>query len=385
MNNSNAAFTQPARWLHWLIAGLIVLQYVLAETAEDAGSALAELAILAQHKSVGITVLMLAIVRLAWRLKAGAPAWPASMPRWQHLASTLSHCAFYLFLFALPLSGWLLSSAAAYSVSWFNLFVLPDLVAPSEGLEHTLETVHEGMAKALFVLGIVHVGAALKHALIDKDDILERMWSWPAAAAGALIIVAGATLLIPAPAQSPVAEGEHNVQADGTFSPAALPAWIVDYAESSIRFTAEQAGAPFTGTWTDWQADIRMQPGEDDFSAEVVIQTAAVETGDADRDSTLATAEWFDPAAFPTAVFRTNELETLDDGSYAAQATLTIKDRSTPVTFRFTLEESGEMLVLEGQATLDRLALGVGTGEWLDTTWVGAEVVVDVTVRATRF
>ena len=380
-----STFSDTARWLHWLTAGLIVLQYVLAGAADDAASDLQALALLAQHKSVGITVLALAVLRLIWRVKCGAPAWPSSMPRWQHLASSISHWAFYVLIMALPLSGWLLSSAAAYSVSWFNLVPLPDLVAPSEALEAQLETVHEGLAQALFALALLHILAAIKRAVWDKDGVFQRMWSWPAGLAAVMLLGGGITLLMPSQPQGDgqLKPGAAEVEGE-TFALSSHPAWQISYEDSHIRFTAEQAGAEFTGEWTNWQADIRLEPGELDFSAEVTIATAAVATGDSERDDTLATAEWFDTTAFPEAVFRSSRMTVNPDGSYAAEGSLTIKDRTTPVTFQFTLAESGEQIELMGYTNLSRLELGVGTGEWLDTTWVGEQVRVDVRVFATR-
>ena len=383
--NQTGTFSNTARWLHWLTAGLIVLQYVLAGAADDAASDLQALALLAQHKSVGITVLALAIIRLIWRLTNGAPPWPSSMPRWQHLASTISHWTFYALIIALPLSGWLLSSAAAYSVSWFNLVPLPDLVAPAESLEARLETVHEGLAKGLFALALLHILAAIKHAVWDKDGIFQRMWSWPAGLAAVALLAAGIAFLMPSqPAVDDLAAQAAPEAAEGAFALSSHPAWQISYEDSHIRFTAEQAGAEFTGEWTDWQADIRLQPGELDFSAEVIIATAAVATGDSERDDTLATAEWFDVATFPEATFRSSRMSLNPDGSYTAEGSLTIRERATPVTFQFVLNEAGEQIELTGNADLSRLELGVGTGEWLDTTWVGEQVRVDVRVLATR-
>ena len=132
---TNQEYRTPAKILHWLVAGLIIAQYILAElaeAAEDRVEILNQLAVLANHKSIGITILALAIVRIVLRFKSPPPALPATMPKWQVWGSHLSHILLYGFLFALPLSGWLMSSAKAYSVSWFNLVVLPDLIAPSE-------------------------------------------------------------------------------------------------------------------------------------------------------------------------------------------------------------------------------------------------------------
>ena len=186
LKNTATRFGGVAQALHWLIAALIVVQYVLiryAHAAEEARkthpiAALEQLAWLARHKSVGLTVLVLAIVRLGWRLAAPPPPFPAQMPRWQVVAARTTHWAFYVLLFALPLSGWLMSSAGNHPVSWFNLVQLPDFVAPNKPLEHFLHEFHELAFDGLFALAIVHVGAALKHHFVDRDDVLMRMLPW---------------------------------------------------------------------------------------------------------------------------------------------------------------------------------------------------------------
>lgn len=172
---TNDRYDAFARLLHWLIAALIVVQVVLAESADDLPNGLEKLAILARHKSFGITILGLAAVRLCWRLVRAPPPLPAGMRPLQRLAAQVSHRAMYLLLFAVPVSGWLMSSSANYPVSWFGFVQLPDLVAPSEALHEALEDTHEVLAKSLVVIALLHLAAALKHQFIDKDGLLWRM------------------------------------------------------------------------------------------------------------------------------------------------------------------------------------------------------------------
>lgn len=177
--NSAVRYGLVAQGLHWIIAGLLVVQVTLGKIADDLPLGLDKLALMARHKSIGITILALAVIRLAWRLIDRPPP-PPPMPRWQHAASRLTHAAFYVLLFAMPVSGWLMSSASNYPVSWFGLLQLPDFVRPDEGLEHLLEDVHETLAKALIALAILHVVAALKHQFVDRDGLLMRMLPWRA-------------------------------------------------------------------------------------------------------------------------------------------------------------------------------------------------------------
>jgi cytochrome b561 len=132
------------------------------------------LVMMSRHKSVGITILGLAAIRIAWRWLDPPPPEPP-MPRWQLVAARLNHWALYGLLFALPLTGWLMSSAANRPASWFGFFQLPDLVAPDAGLQEILEEAHELLVNVLFALAGLHVAAALKHQFVDRNGLLLRM------------------------------------------------------------------------------------------------------------------------------------------------------------------------------------------------------------------
>lgn len=175
--NTPVRYGYVAQTLHWTIVGLLIVQVTLAKIAEGLPLGLEKLAVLARHKSFGITILGLAVVRLAWRFFNRPPPLPP-MPGWQAALARLNHWALYALLFATPIAGWLMSSASNYPVSWFGLVQLPDFVAPNEALEEQLEEVHEALAKSLIVLALLHLAAALKHQFIDRDGLLYRMLPW---------------------------------------------------------------------------------------------------------------------------------------------------------------------------------------------------------------
>jgi len=387
--SSNNHYSSVAKLLHWLVAGMVVLQFVLAKMADiasDEGSAVRELALLANHKSVGITILALAVVRLVWRQKNQPPALPGTMPQWQVTASHLSHWSLYALLFAMPITGWLMSSASAYSVSWFNLFQLPDLVAPNPDAKEVFEETHETLGKLLILIATIHIGAAIKHALFDKDGVLQRMVSIASVVAFAVIVALGVTWLGGAgkstnsePTAAP-AEPAADYAAPAINSE--LPVWQIDYTSSYIKFVGDQAGAEFEGTWESWSADLQFSADQLERSVfDVTVDATSAETQDDDRDVTLADPEWFDAINFPEAYFRASNFSASDSG-YAANGQLIIKNVASPVIFAFTVVANGNTRVLNGTAQLDRLTLGVGTGEWEDTDWVGKDVAVQVHVEA---
>ncbi len=164
-----------AQSFHWIIAALIVTQFALAWSAEDLPLGLAKLALFARHKSFGMTVAMLAVLRLAWRLFHAPPPLPEGMSWIERKLARATHAAFYVLLFAMPLTGWLMSSAKNYSVSWFGLFTWPNLIGKSDEAFDALRETHDVLSWVLLGLAILHVLAAFKHQFLAKDDVLLRM------------------------------------------------------------------------------------------------------------------------------------------------------------------------------------------------------------------
>jgi len=168
-------YTGVAQSLHWIIAGLIVTQFILAWTADDLPLGAHKLALLARHKSFGMTVLMLAILRLLWRYRHPPPGLPTAMTAVERRLARATHIAFYVLLFAMPITGWMMSSAKNYSVSWFGLFTWPNLIGKNETAFDFLKNTHDYLSFILFGIAVLHVLAALKHHFWNKDDVLRRM------------------------------------------------------------------------------------------------------------------------------------------------------------------------------------------------------------------
>ncbi|WP_035053365.1 cytochrome b [Andreprevotia chitinilytica] len=166
--------------LHWLIALLIFSAFGLAwyfGSVEITSPATFKLkgSLIVWHKWVGITVLALVLIRLVLRVVRGAPAALPNQPAWQVKAAEATHYLLYALMVALPVIGWLLTSAKGYPVVLFKLVQLPDLVGKDEALGKTLQDVHEFAAYTLLALVALHAAAAIKHHFIDRDDTLKRM------------------------------------------------------------------------------------------------------------------------------------------------------------------------------------------------------------------
>jgi cytochrome b561 len=174
LRNTRHRWGAVAQFLHWLIVALIILQVTLATIAEELPP-VKKLGMLARHKSVGITILALAILRLSWRWLNPTPPLPTTLKPYERMLARFTHVMLYVLLFAMPLSGWMMSSARGFPVSWFGFFQLPDLVPKSQPLYHALVTTHKTLAVVLGAVVTLHVAAALKHHYVLRDDTLQRM------------------------------------------------------------------------------------------------------------------------------------------------------------------------------------------------------------------
>lgn len=169
-------YTIPAIVLHWLIALLIIGTFTLGLVMTDIpGITPAKLKYFNWHKWAGVTVLALAALRLLWRLFRHPPAYADQMPAWQRGAAHGLHWLLYVLMFAVPLSGYFYSLATGYPVVWFGVLELPVLIGPDPVLKVVLKDVHYWLNMLLAVLVGVHVAAAFKHLLVDRDDVMARM------------------------------------------------------------------------------------------------------------------------------------------------------------------------------------------------------------------
>jgi cytochrome b561 len=175
IRNTAARWGHVAQFLHWLIVVLIITQVILANIAEDLPLGMKKLAMYARHKSVGITILGLAIIRLLWRWANPTPLLPTTLKPYERVLANVTHFGLYLLLFAMPLTGWMMTSARGFPVSWFGFFQLPDFVPKNDTLYTAMKETHDTLALALYAIVFLHVAAALKHHFVLKDDVLRRM------------------------------------------------------------------------------------------------------------------------------------------------------------------------------------------------------------------
>ena len=179
-STASARYSRGAIVLHWLIAALIVLNIAAAWVAEDMPKP-EKAIVMGNHKAFGIVILLLTLVRIVWRLIHKAPPLIETLKAWEAALARVGHAGFYFLMLALPLSGWAMSSASSKGapVSIFGLFDFPALPVgsdkPTIGMFHEM---HEISGNLMIALVVLHVAAALKHQIFDKDATMRRMVPW---------------------------------------------------------------------------------------------------------------------------------------------------------------------------------------------------------------
>lgn len=425
MSQQRSRYSAVAIVLHWLIAAAIVFQVIIAwrmgggRTPE--GFALVQL-----HKSIGITVLLLSLARLAWRLTHRPPPSPAGMASWEKALAKGAHAGLYVIMIGLPITGWIMVSASRIqvptllygAVPWPHVPGLAHLAEPAKSAWRAFgETGHEVLAWGAYVLVALHVAGALKHQLFSEDEpVLAHMapgtkpgaWLDPrliAIGVAAVAAVGAGYAVRPAPPASkplppppPVVE-EAPLETPQAAAPAAVEAaptpetaaeaaapsaWKIN-AGSTLGFATAWGGSAIEGRFDRWSADILFSPEALDKSkVSVSIDLASAVSGDSQRDESMQGADWFDVASHAKATFTATRFEKTGENRYVALGTLTLRGVSKPQRLPFTLKIEGDKARVSGVTTLDRTAFGVGQGEWKSTDQIPAEVKVSVNLTATQ-
>jgi polyisoprenoid-binding protein YceI/cytochrome b561 len=409
--------------LHWTIAAAILFQILIAWRFADQHTPPA-FALTQLHKSIGITVLLLSLLRLGWRIAHNPPE-VAGLATWEHLLSRVVHAGFYAIMIGMPLTGWIMVSTSRTAiptrlygvVPWPHL---PGLATAPDAAKHAWHafgvTGHEVLAWGAYGLILLHVAGALKHQLFDaRTPVLARMA--PGAMAGrgfdprliaiglgAVIILGLGQVYRPPPVAAPLPPPAAALPPELTdraappvtpiaAAPAAPAAATVDKDPvrwavspgSTLGFTTTWGGQEIQGRFDRWTADILFSPQALDRSrVSVSIDLAKVATGDAQRDAAIPGADWFDAATRPRASFAAEKFEKTGEGRYVAHGKLTLRGVTRPVDLPFRLKIDGDKARMSGVTSLDRTAFGVGQGEWQATDQIPANVKVSVQIAATR-
>jgi len=375
--------------LHWLLALALAFQLSLGLRLEDLG--LRGFAAFQLHKSVGVVVLLLTLLRLLWRLRYRPP--PAAERGFTGGLAKAVHFGLYVFMIGAPLTGWLLVSTDKVKVPTllFGMAPWPHLPLPESlnGFAHGSHALLGWLGIALILL---HVAGALRHQWLIRDNLMARM----APARGlwlllALLVPIGWLLGIaasdrgePVAAQEEASLSEADVAEPAAPDAAANPAPTVNEAAAvpppsaappsppawtikpggTLAFSVRNGASDIAGRFARWQGEIVFDPDQPESAdIAITIDLASASVGDATQDAMLGGGDFLDAATHPRATFRTQSVRRTGANRYVAQGTLSLRGKSQPQSLTFTLSGSGPSRHVEGSATIDRTAFGIGMGE----------------------
>lgn len=175
IRNTHDAWGSLAKCLHWTVALLVLAQFALGWAAVSWRLSPFKLDLFVWHKSIGVVILVLMVLRVTWRLANPVPDLPDAIAPWERRAARLGHILLYAMLFAMPLSGWVVNSAANIPFRIFWQVPLPGIVEPDQALARLAARVHLALFIGLSLLLMLHVGAALRHHLLWRNGVLTRM------------------------------------------------------------------------------------------------------------------------------------------------------------------------------------------------------------------
>ncbi|MFC3229532.1 cytochrome b/b6 domain-containing protein [Marinibaculum pumilum] len=415
--NTRDTYGRVAQCLHWLTAALILTLLALGLWMEDLPRETAAevdrvVFYYGLHKVIGIATLAVVLVRIGWAIANPHPGLLNAGRRLEAFAASAIHWVLYGAILLMPVSGWLYhaSHAGSAPILWppgLDLGQGLPLVPKSHELSRFFGELHAALAWVIIAAIVLHVGGALKHAVIDRDETLRRMLPFarppqaeppaaqprrlpPLAAAGLLFVVILAFAGWSASSTAPQdAGGAQLAAADGTAADGnaadGAPAgnWIVDPQASSLSILVQLMGSSVGGAFGSWEADIRFDPDDLPGSRVVVtIDTASLTLGDVSEQATGPA--YLDSAGHPTARFEATTFRRLAEGRYEAVGDLTLRGVTAPVTLPFDLAIDGDTARMNGRTRLDRLTFAVGAEAMPDDDTLGFPVDIVVEVTATR-
>jgi cytochrome b561 len=376
MARPSGEYDAVAKLLHWLIATFVLCLIGLGLTMTRTGGLALKLELYQLHKSMGITVLMLMMLRIAWRLFLPPPDLPPAMPGWEQGAARGTHLLLYAMLLALPLSGWAMVSATLppfnlptvlyKAIPWPHIPGIENLsAAAKKTVEALSKNVHAALGWALAALVSLHVAAALRHGFILKDGVMLRMWPRFLKLMMPLAVI--------------------GFFGTGTL-PAAAQEWALNKDRSKLTFEADAAGQILTGEFQQFEAEIRFDPEHPDITEiSAAIDVNTISTGQSQADDALRSAEWFDAQTYPAAGLKVSALKPGSaEGRYTLEGTLIIKGKARPISMPITVAiDLGEATV-KGEAVINRLDFGIGPSGPVSGKVIGNQVRVRFDISATR-
>ncbi|MBW6418396.1 cytochrome b/b6 domain-containing protein [Celeribacter sp. PS-C1] len=396
LSNTATRYGAAARFFHWSIALLILADIALGligeNTPRTADTAARLQTLYSVHKTIGVVVLGLAVLRFVWAFTQPKPVPVHPERKAETVLAEAIHWMLYGAILIMPLSGWVMHSAETgfAPILWPFGQNLP-FVPKSEDVAHMAGAVHGLSAWVIYLTVALHILGALKHAVIEKDGVLSRMLRGTEAGvaggvggeshASALPVGLAAVLwlaVVVFPFALPVkdhAETAAVTQMEQVELASELPTWTVE--QGNLTITVTQMGAPVEGSFANWNVAIAYDEDTGTGEVTVTIDTTSLSLGTVTQQA--QGPEFFNTEAYSTAIF-TGDISRIDGASHEAVGTLTLIGKTVPVTLSFDLTLEGARATMSGTTTLDRREFEMGAGyEDEGTVGFGVEVTTELT------
>ena len=403
LKNTAHQYGRIAKIFHWLTAllifGMLPLGFYMVWLAPGP----LKFDLYQLHKSIGMTILLLVILRIGWKLSNPKPKPPETLKKWELVLSRLVHGVLYLTLFFMPLTGWLLTSASEFPNKYFGLFDIPDLVGKDEGLYEAMSEAHEVIAFIILGAVFLHIAGALKHYFVDRDQTLQRMlppslspYFGPIVYGIVFVtfLVFALTAVLIYQTEIKPDSSEENVKTLDSAAMTAPPAketaqsgWQVLKTESEIGFTVDVYGKPFSGVFKSFSGNIKFDPARpEEADVTVSVEIDSVESGNDERDGYIVEPAWLNAQKYPRASVAVTDIKKEAEGQFYLYGDLTLKGvtRKIEMPFSYSEEQSPEGLNAraKGAFMLKRQDFGIGAGQWASGQTVGEDVEVSVRLHA---
>lgn len=357
--NTNESWGLVARGFHWLMALLVVVQAGLGWVVHDMARSPLKIDMMTGHKSLGITLLLLLVVRVLWRWTGKAPQPPLGESGREAVLSKVVHGLLYLLIAAMCLSGWISASSSVIPWKFWWLVTWPRITETDKALNELAGQSHEILLWLLLLFIAGHVLAALRHHFIKKNDILKRMWKGTLLAALMLVVTS-------------------------TLNASEVSRWRLATVPGELNFAARYENEELSGRFNTFDVEL-VGPEDGKFhSLRVIVEIGSADMNDREINDALGDPDWFNTQSFPTAVFESSNIIASGDRVYAARGTLEMKGYRQELEVPFSWAPGSDRAVMSGQLELSRLDWDIGGGEWQDTSAIANAVRVEFQVQFDR-
>ena len=399
--NTRQTYGLVAQVLHWIMAVLILsllaLGVYMHELPTDRPAQVDQkIWLYSLHKTLGILALLTAIIRVVWALSQPHPYALNGERKFESLLASTIHWILYGSIIFMPITGWLHHAALeGFAPIWWPFSQDLPFVPKSEPLAAVFGTAHVFTAFLLMGSLFLHIAGALKHALVDRDQTLNRMLPWKTVEASDMpdmkanghsasrLFAGGIFALLFVGIFASQMKSEVVPQQSEQTASLSENSWVVDHEKSSLDIEVIQNNNPVKGNFARWQADIIFDPDTlDEASVEVRIETASLTLGGVTKDA--LSGNFLNVLEFPQAVFTSNKFSKISDGNYQAEGELTIAGITKPLILPFALTIENGRAFMKAEVELQRLDYNLGLKGYTTDGIIGFPVKVIVGLEATN-